>query len=93
MYTRNRCNRCTCSCQCNSCRKCRELPAMPTNPMLANSYVPYQYIEEIFEPCEALENGTLFPELVSPYVPGQSQCIIRYLEGTNTCEEVVDNER
>ena len=53
-----------------------------------NSYVPYQYLEDFFDPCEALENGTAFPELVSPYVPNQSQCIIKYLEGTKTCEEV-----
>ena len=50
--------------------------------------MPYQYLDDFFDPCEALENGTAFPELVSPYVPNQSQCMIRYLEGTKTCEEV-----
>lgn len=85
MYKRNKCNRC--GCQCNRCRNCRKLPMMPNDPRLANSYVPYQYLDDVFEPCEALEHGTAFPELVSPYAPGQSQCLIRYLEETNTCEE------
>lgn len=87
MYARNRRNRGN---SCCNCKKCRELPVCPENPVLANSYVPYQYLDEIFEPAEALENGTAFPELVSPYVQNQSQCIIRYLEGTQTCEEEVD---
>ena len=86
MYSRNRRNRGN-SCCCN-CRKCRELPVCPENPVLANSYVPYQYLDEVFEPEEALANGTAFPELVRPYVQNQSQCIIRYLEETQTCEEV-----
>lgn len=86
MYTRYRGTRCN-NCQCSRCRQCRNLPVMPNNPQLANSYVPYQYLNEIFDPCEALENGTLFPELVSPYAPNQSQCIINYLENTKTCEE------
>lgn len=87
MYTRYRGTRCN-NCQCSRCRQCRNLPVMPESPQLANSYVPYQDLGEIFDPCEALENGTLFPELVSPYAPNQSQCMIRYLEGTKTCEEV-----
>jgi len=85
MYARNR--RRGNSCRCN-CKNCRELPVCPEYPVLANSYVPYQYLDELFEPCEALENGTVFPELVRPYVQNQSQCIIRYLEETKTCEEV-----
>ena len=86
MYSRNRRNRSN-SCCCN-CRNCRELPMCPEYPVLANSYVPYQYLDELFEPAEALENGTVFPELVRPYVQNESQCIIKYLEETKTCEEV-----
>lgn len=86
MYTRNR--RSCYNCQCSRCRQCKKTPVCPEDPQLANSYVPYQYIDEIFEPCEALAHGTAFPELVSPYTKNQSQCIIRYLESTNTCEEV-----
>ncbi len=63
---------------------------MPVNPMLANAYVPYQELDETFCPMESLNHGTTFPELVSPYTKNQSQCIIRYLEQTNTCEEVDD---
>ena len=88
MYARNRRNRGN-SCRCN-CRNCRELPECPENPVLANSYVPYQYLDEVFEPEEALANGTAFPELVRPYVQNQSQCMMRYLEETQTCEEEVD---
>ena len=61
---------------------------MPNNPLLANAYVPYQYIDELLCPMESLENGTTFPELVSPYSKNQSQCIIQYLMQTETCEEV-----
>lgn len=86
MYSRTRKNRG--NSHCCSCRNCRELPELPENPVLANSYVPYQTYECIFDPAEALANGTAFPELVRPYDPNQSQCIIKYLEGTKTCEEV-----
>jgi hypothetical protein len=78
---------------CNCCPKnCRELPEMPVNPMLANAYVPYQYIDETFCPLDSLENGTTFPELVSPYTKNQSQCMIQYLMQTETCEEADRNE-
>lgn len=78
----------------NCCPKnCGELPEMPINPMLANAYVPYQYIDKTFCPLESLEHGTTFPELVSPYSKNQSQCIIQYLSQTETCEEVDNNDR
>lgn len=91
MYARNRRGRRN----CNECRNCKELPVMPKNPMLANSYVPYQYVDaenDTMCPIESLAHGTTFSELVDHYTPGESQCIIRYLEGTETCEEVCDNE-
>ncbi|SJZ30495.1 spore coat associated protein CotJA [Selenihalanaerobacter shriftii] len=34
---------------------------------LAQAYVPYQMYDEIFYPEEALERGTLFPDLYFPY--------------------------
>lgn len=74
--------------QCHNCRYCKELPVMPENPLLANAYVPFQYIDETSLPMESLINGTTFPELVSPYTQNQSQCIINYLSQTETCEEV-----
>ena len=82
-------------CNCDNCRNCKELPVMPKSPMLANSYVPYQYVEadnDTMCPMESLSHGTTFPGLVDHYTPGESQCIIRYLEGTETCEEVCDND-
>ena len=33
--------------------------------------------------CTGLKNGTIFPELVSPYMPGDSMKQIKYLEKTN----------
>ena len=39
----------------------------PYNPMLAQSYVPIQTLDKTFTPCCGLKNGTIFPELVSPY--------------------------
>ena len=69
-------------------RHCKELPVMPNNPQLANAYVPYQYADQLLCPNDSLENGTTFPELVSPYAKNQSQCVIQYLMQTETCEEV-----
>ena len=76
------------SCNCRNCQnRCRPMDVMPANPMLANAYVPYQQGEELFSPMEALEHGTAFPELVSPYCKNQSQEVINYLRGTTTCRE------
>ncbi len=64
-----------------------EMDVFPSNPMLAQSYVPYQYMERTFKPNIGLENGTIFPELVSPYMPGDSMKEINYLKNTNTIGE------
>ena len=55
----------------------------PENPMLAQSYVPFQRMDKTFIPCVGLKMGTIFPELVSPYMPGQSQREIEYIRNTN----------
>ena len=60
-----------------------EMNLFPENPMLAQSYVPIQYMDRVFKPCVGLKMGTIFPELVSPYVPGQSTEEINYLRRTN----------
>ena len=60
-----------------------EYDVFPENPMLAQSYVPYQYMNKTFKPCVGLKMGTIFPELVSPYVPGQSMEEIRMIENMN----------
>lgn len=44
----------------------------PENYMYGQSYVPIQYLNEIFKPEVGLKMGSIFPELVSPYCPGQS---------------------
>ena len=60
-----------------------EYNVFPENPMLAQSYVPYQYMDKTFKPSVGLKMGTIFPELVSTYVPGQSMEEIEYLRNTN----------
>lgn len=39
---------------------------------LARAYVPFQKLCSIFDTTEGLINGTIFPELVSPYCKGDS---------------------
>ena len=64
-----------------------EMDVFPENPMLAQSYVPVQYMDETFKPCVGLDNGTIFPELVSPYKPGDSMRQIEFLRKTNEIGE------
>ena len=51
-----------------------------SNPMYGHAYVPIQTMGKIFTPEVGLENGTIFPELVSPYVPLQSFEVHEYLK-------------
>jgi len=44
-------------------------------------------MDKTFKPCVGLKMGTIFPELVSPYMPGQSMKEIEYLEETNKIGE------
>lgn len=59
----------------------------PQNPMFGQSYVPVQVMNETFMPCSGLNKGTIFPELVSEYFPGQSMAEIEYLRDTNPIGE------
>lgn len=59
----------------------------PENPTLAQSYVPIQTMDQTFIPCVGLKMGTIFPELVSPYMPGQSMADIEYLKARNEIRE------
>ncbi|MFR0822153.1 MAG: spore coat associated protein CotJA [Clostridia bacterium] len=59
----------------------------PTNPMYAQSYVPIQYMDKTFTPCVGLKMGTIFPELVSPYAPGQSVEENAFIRAMNTIGE------
>lgn len=88
-----------CNCGCNNCccdyddsKGCgcgfdEEINLFPSNPMLAQSYVPIQYMDKTFTPCCGLKMGTIFPELVSPYRPGQSMQEIDYIRSRNEIGE------
>lgn len=83
-----------CGCGCNNdntmnceCGFDEEPSVFPLNPMLAQSYVPIQEMNRTFTPCCGLKMGTIFPELVSPYMPGQSMMENEYLRNTNEIGE------
>ena len=77
--------------ECNTdqceCGFDEEYNVFPENPMLGQSYVPIQYMDKTFKPCVGLKMGTIFPELVSPYMPCQSMREIDYIAATNTIKE------
>lgn len=60
-----------------------ENSAFPTNWMYGHSYVPHQKMNQVYTPEIGLKMGTIFPELVSPYCPGQSMDVINYLKKSN----------
>lgn len=67
---------------CN-CGFDEEYDVFPENPMLAQSYVPFQYMDKTFKPNVGLKMGTIFPELVSPYSPCQDMAEMEYIRATN----------
>ena len=83
LCSNNCCDEITDNCECGFDEE-YEMGVFPENPMLAQSYVPIQYMDKTFKPCVGLKMGTIFPELVSPYVPGQSMEQIRMIENMNT---------
>ena len=68
---------------CCSCGFDKSMPVFPDNAVLAQSYVPFQYMDKTFKPCVGLKMGTIFPELVSPYVPCQGIEEIEFIKATN----------
>ncbi len=70
-----------------SCGFDEDEDVFPSNPMFAQSYVPYQTMNETYMPCSGLKKGTIFPELVSEYYPGQSMAEIQYIADTNMIKE------
>ena len=46
---------------------------LPVDMPLAMAYVPFQQWGEVFDNGEALDNGTLFPDLVFPFMKGGSK--------------------
>ncbi len=82
-----------CDCDMNDC-ECGfddECGAFPANYMYGQSYVPIQKMNKTFTPEVGLRMGTIFPELVSPYMPGQSMAEIEYLRNTNMIGEGCNN--
>lgn len=71
----------TTSCNgCNTCNSCSESQStFPSNYLYGHAYTPVQTLNETFNPQLGLQNGTIFPELVSSYYPGQSMDFINSL--------------
>lgn len=90
----NCCKNCSCGCEMMAtnmedcgCGFDKEISPFPSNPMLAQSYVPIQEMGRTFTPECGLKMGTIFPELVSPYMPCQGVEEIQYLKRTNKIGE------
>ena len=64
-----------------------EFNPFPENPVLGQSYVPIQQMDKTFKPNVGLKMGTIFPELVMPYSPGQSMMENEYIAATNMIKE------
>jgi len=71
-------NECPCACGFD------DESVFPQNWMYGHSYVPHQKMNKVYTPEIGLKMGTIFPELVSPYCPGQSLEVINYLKKSNT---------
>lgn len=52
----------------------------PKNAMFGHTYVMNQVLRKTFSPEECLKKGTIFPELFSPYSPGDSMREIEFLK-------------
>ena len=65
----------------------KENNMFPENPMFGQSYVPWQVMGKTYIPRVGLSMGTIFPELVSPYYPGEALDVMNYLKMTNKIGE------
>jgi len=54
--------------------------AFPKNAMFGHAYVMNQVLNKTFSAEEGLKKGTIFPELYSPYSPGDSMREIEFLK-------------
>lgn len=63
----------------NNSNNCIPNNVFPSNYLYGHAYTPNQIMNKTFDPETGLQNGTIFPELVSPYFPGQSIEFINYL--------------
>ncbi len=56
------------------CTGRQETPVSREDYVLAMAYVPWQYFTNVYEPDQALEVGTIFPELDKPFLAGGRVC-------------------
>lgn len=64
----------------NMCNNSKEMSGFPECYMFGHAYVPNQvYTGNSFTPEQGLRNGTMFPELISPYMPLDSMRVIETL--------------
>ncbi len=70
-----------------SCGFDEEENFFPSNPMFGQSYVPNQKLNKTFMPEVGLRMGTIFPELVNPYMPCQSIDEIEFIRKANKIKE------
>lgn len=75
----NRSNQNSCGCNMYASEASLNNNAFPENYLYGHAYTPNFCMKRTFTPECGLENGTIFPELVSPYSPGQSIDFIEYL--------------
>ena len=59
---------------CDFCDRQQTMPrgafAAPSRQVIAMAYVPVQTDADMYEPCKALQQGTLFPSLDKPFMRG-----------------------
>lgn len=68
---------------CDECGFESGYSTFPENPIYGQSYVPIQQMNQTYKPQIGLQNGTIFPELVSQYRPGQSMAENQYIATAN----------
>jgi len=51
-------------CECED----QTIPMFPDKIMLATAYIPFQHAKCIYSPAKGLSEGSIFPDLVMPYM-------------------------
>ena len=78
---------------CNSeiyadiCNDNNSVPVFPDNYLYGHAYTPNQIMNNTYTPRIGLQNGSIFPELVMPYSPGQSMDFINFLRNGGMCND------
>lgn len=50
--------------------ECKQKQKFPKDTVVAMAYVPWQELQDVYEPEKALFRGTIFPELDKPFTAG-----------------------